>query len=354
MPEIIVNLHMHTRYSDGSGLHSDIAQAALKTGLDVVIITDHNILVDGIEGYYKEGERKVLVLVGEEIHDRTRLPQKSHLLVFGTCVELSGLSGDLERLLNTIERKGGLAFAAHPFDPAAPLFGEEDLSWEDWDVTGLTGLEIWNGFSEFKSLLKNWLLAFYYAFNPLRITRSPFPEALQKWDEQLVDGKRVVGIGGSDAHALQIRIGPIKRTIFPYEYHFRAINTHLLIDEPLSGDLTKDRALVMQALKRGRAFIAYDYPASGRGFNFSAHGYGQSAMMGEEISAERGITIQVKLPRLAECRLICNGRMIKTWENHNLCTYLTTEPGAYRVEAYLPFQGRRTGWIFSNPIYIRK
>ncbi|MGZ9235150.1 MAG: histidinol-phosphatase, partial [Anaerolineales bacterium] len=36
---------MHTVYSDGSGTHKDIAQAALRTGLDVVIVTDHNVLV---------------------------------------------------------------------------------------------------------------------------------------------------------------------------------------------------------------------------------------------------------------------------------------------------------------------
>ena len=53
MHEIIVNLHMHTRYSDGSGTHKDIAEAAMKTGLDAVIVTDHNVLVQGLEGYYR-------------------------------------------------------------------------------------------------------------------------------------------------------------------------------------------------------------------------------------------------------------------------------------------------------------
>ena len=40
MHEVIINLHMHTRYSDGSGLHKDIASAAFKAGVDVVIVTD--------------------------------------------------------------------------------------------------------------------------------------------------------------------------------------------------------------------------------------------------------------------------------------------------------------------------
>jgi len=55
MEEIIINLHMHTRYSDGSGSHQDIAEAALKCGLDAVIVTDHNVLPRDFEGYIKTG-----------------------------------------------------------------------------------------------------------------------------------------------------------------------------------------------------------------------------------------------------------------------------------------------------------
>ena len=65
MHEVIINLHMHTRYSDGSGLHKDIAAAAFKAGVDVVIVTDHNILVNGFEGYYKEKNKKILTQVTE-------------------------------------------------------------------------------------------------------------------------------------------------------------------------------------------------------------------------------------------------------------------------------------------------
>ena len=32
MEELIVALHMHTRYSDGSGLHKDLAEAGLDAG----------------------------------------------------------------------------------------------------------------------------------------------------------------------------------------------------------------------------------------------------------------------------------------------------------------------------------
>ena len=54
MHEIILNLHMHTRYSDGAGTHADIATAAMKAGLDAVIVTDHNVLVNGPAGIRKQ------------------------------------------------------------------------------------------------------------------------------------------------------------------------------------------------------------------------------------------------------------------------------------------------------------
>ena len=38
-------LHMHTQYSDGSGSHRDIARAALRRGIDAVVVTDHNIRI---------------------------------------------------------------------------------------------------------------------------------------------------------------------------------------------------------------------------------------------------------------------------------------------------------------------
>ena len=41
MEEILVNLHMHTTYSDGTGTHAELAQAAIQAGLDAIIVTDH-------------------------------------------------------------------------------------------------------------------------------------------------------------------------------------------------------------------------------------------------------------------------------------------------------------------------
>ncbi len=354
MNELVVNLHMHTTYSDGSGTHADIIEAALQTGLDAVITTDHNVLVNGPAGYYQDGERKVMLLVGEEVHDQTADPQKNHLLVIGAGKELADLAGDTQDLVNKVQKSGGLAFIAHPVDPAAPAFGEPDISWERWEVENYTGIELWNAMSEFKSLLKNWLRALFYSFSPKLVAHGPFTATISRWDQLLGTGKQVVAVGGSDAHAFHFSLGPIRKTIFPYKFHFQAINTHLFTEDPLSGDFDKDRQIVLEALRNGHLFVGYDLPAPTNGFKFTAQGMETNGLMGDEIKLNEGVTLQITLPKRTECHLIKDGEIIKTWTKREICTFIANEAGVYRVEVYLHYLGARRGWIFSNPIYIRE
>ena len=121
MHEIVVNLHMHTRYSDGTGTHKDIAEAAIQTGIDAVIVTDHNVLVQGVEGYYRISRKRVLLLVGQEVHDQDRDPQKNHLLVFNSQRDVAPLADDPQTLINGVAEAVGLSFIAHPRDPAAQM-----------------------------------------------------------------------------------------------------------------------------------------------------------------------------------------------------------------------------------------
>src|SRR6266498_6006976 len=337
MHEIVINLHMHTRYSDGTGTHKDIAQAAIKTGLDAVIVTDHNVLVQGVEGYYRVGRDRVLLLVGQEVHDQDRDPQKNHLLVFNAYRDVARLADNPQALINGVAEAGGLSFIAHPRDPEAPAFNETDISWEAWDVHGYTGIELWNGLSELKTVLHTKLHGAFYAFFPYFIGHHPMLETLQRWDDLLTGGGRVVAIGGSDAHALHMHMGPIHRVIFPYDFHFRTVNTHVFIPQPLTGDIPTDKKMIYEALAAGQCFVGYDLPGSTRGFIFKGKGLEQSAIMGEEISAKRGVTLQAHLPKPAEIRLIKDGKVIGIWKQSYDCAYSASEPGVYRVEAWRNF-----------------
>lgn len=354
MAEIVTNLHMHTTYSDGMGTHADIAREAIKSGiLDVVIVTDHNVYVQDVEKYYEEGDRKILLLVGEEIHDQARDPQKNHLLVFNANRELATFAPNPQVLIDQVNRVGGLSFLAHPVDPALPLFNQTDISWDNWEVQGYTGIELWNGFSELKTVVRTRLDAIKLAFMPELMAHNPIPELLEHWDRLLAAGQKVAAIGGSDAHALVQRMGPLKKVIFPYEYHFRSINTHLITPQALTGDLNTDKKLVYEALAKGHCFIGYDLPAPTTGFRFTAQGRDLNASMGDELVSPESITLQIRVPLPAEIRLIRNGEVVESWNRREVCTFTTSTPGAYRVEASIHFINKQRGWIYSNPIYYR-
>jgi hypothetical protein len=344
---------MHTVYSDGTGYHQTIGEAALKAGIDVAIVTDHNVFVQGMDQYFQRDNQRALLLVGEEVHDRTRQPQKNHLLVFGAGREMSPYSIQPQRLIDQVKQAGGLSFIAHPYDPELKALGEDNISWVDWDAHGFTGIELWNGMSEMKSIVHGKLDGLFYTLFPRMIARGPHPSVLKIWDELTARGQKVVAVGGSDAHCFHMRLGPLRKTVFPYEFHFKAINTHILTDKPLTGDLTADRRMVLDALRSGHAFVGYDLPADTHGFRFGGQAKDGTFLMGDELRIGKGVTLQVRLPGKAECRLICDGKAVRVWREQEICTYNTAQPGAYRVECTIEYMGRRRGWIYSNPIYLR-
>jgi hypothetical protein len=235
----------------------------------------------------------------------------------------------------------------------------------DWDVIGFTGIELWNYMSEFKAFLSSKPSAFLAAFFPSLFITGPFPETLTLWNNLLCNGGKVVAIGGADAHAkvyslgdLSNRLPLVKRAVFPYEYLFKAVNTHLLLDVPLSRDLASARAQVLSALRAGHAFVAYDLAGASRGFRFTATrrcpgGHGQiAASMGDEVHLDGSVTLRVTSPLPADLRLLKDGREV-AWVWGRELTYETNEPGIFRVEAYRRYRIKRRGWIFSNPIYVR-
>ncbi len=340
---------MHTPYSDGHCYHHEIAAAAARAGLDVIIVTDHNVLVRGKDGYMNG----VLVLVGEEVHDVRRRPQANHCLVYDAKGEVAPHASNPHRLVEEVARRGGLTFFAHPVEYGSPL--SEDFAaivWADWDVRGNTGIELWNYMTEFKARLWSWPAAVFSILFPSLVIHGPFKATLRKWDELLVDGRRVVAIGNADAHGFSLRLGPIQKTIFPYDYLFRCVNTHLLIERPLTQDVARDKQMVYDALRSGRCFVAYDLAGRARGFSFTARSNAARAMMGQEIHRHGAMQFEVRCPGTGVITLLHNGRPVARRLGRSL-THTSVEPGVYRVEVRRFFRGWLRGWIYSNPIYVR-
>ena len=321
--EYVGNMHMHTPYSDGEWYHASIAEAASRAGLDFIAVTDHNIWVDGPQGHHHD----VLVLVGEEVHDTRRWPQVNHCLVYGAEAELSQSAANPQALIDAVRERGGLAFIAHPIDYEVKSIGEPGLPWVDWEIEGYTGLEIWNTMSEFKTRLTNRLLAVFYAYQPQRAIRGPFKRTLQLWDQLLAAGQRVVGFGGADAHATPATLGPLKRVILPYEYLFRCVNTHLLIETPLTHEVDHDKQVIYQALAAGRGWVGYDLIGPTKGFRFVARSVSEYAEIGQEIRRAGAINFEVETPLPAVIQLVRAGRGAVARKSGHLLKFTTAEAG---------------------------
>lgn len=351
--EYVGNLHVHTVYSDGEATHAQIGKAAQLAGLDFVVFTDHNLWLNGIEGYYGDEESgHVLFLCGQEVHDRERSPGGNHVLVYGAEDEMANSSYDLANLLERVSQLGGLSFMAHPDDQAVDWLGEPALPWIDRYVEGYTGLEIWNYMSRFKDHLQTRSRAVRHVFRPEEVMDGPSPQTLALWDELLALGQQVVGIGGADAHGTHVSLGPVTHTVFPYDFLFSCVNTHVITRFPLNGVLEHDKQLLYQALSQGRAFIGYEILGSTRGFRYTAQGQSTSAIMGEYIRLGHGVTLQVFAPSRAHIKIIYNGQVLAEESNVENLTLVVREPGAYRAEVWRPYAGRERAWILSNPIYV--
>lgn len=347
MSEYVGNLHVHSTYSDGTGTIEEIAEAARDAGLDIVGMTDHHTLKpirDGKEGWHG----KVLMLFGTEIGT-----EHNHYLAWRVTKEIPDNQQNPQAVIDAVHAQGGIGFIAHPFEKGCKYgFSGRAFTWENWNVSGFTGICIWNFISQWKGPITSWPKAlFYYLYRRAAVT-GPDSETLAIWDRYLKNG-RVVAIGGTDAHAFRFSIGSIKSKIFPYKYLFKTINTHIITDKPLTGELNPDKKIVYTALERGHCFVSFDLLGSGRGFEFNASTAARKVMMGDEITLSGGVKLEVILPRAAKVRIIKNGAPWREgYGKHHL--YTVKKPGVFRVEVFRKsLFGHDRAWIFSNPIYVR-
>jgi hypothetical protein len=344
--ERVGNIHIHTTLSDGTADHAQLAQIAREAGLDFLILTDHNAYAGDRQGWY-EG---VLVLVGEEVHNPAQ-PQANHFLALNIAEDMAPYGEAPQALVTAVRERGGLGFIAHPYEHSGPFAHEPEINWLNWEVQGYHGLEVWNYMSEFKSYLRDLPTSVLLAYWPKLAIRGPYAETLARWDALLAQGP-VYALGGTDAHATTYRLGPLVRQVFSYAHLFRTVNTHLLLAEPWRNDAAHDAQLVYEALGHGRAFIAYDGLAPGKGFSFWAESRQGQHALGEAFIAQGAVRFRVQAPARARLRLLHNGFCVAEKVGTAL-EYVSRAPGAYRVEAYRPYLLRQRTWILSNPILVQ-
>jgi hypothetical protein len=342
------NIHIHTRYSDGYKTVAEIARDAELANLDFIIINDHAYMAKALHVEDEGRYGGVLVLMGLELGRRFH-----HYLAFGLREMVSGKGAGPQSVIDRVNEKGGFGFLAHPFEKGMP-FLEKSIAytWNDLSVTGYTGICIWNFSSRWKERARTILHALFFLVFKAWGLKGPSRQTLGFWDRACAK-RRVVAIGGSDAHGAPFGWGPLRFIPLSYRDGFSAINIHVLLDRPLSKNPLEAGRQIYGAMREGRLHVAHDRLASSQGFRFFLlFTSGKTLGMGEERVFQQG-TFFVETPQRAEIRLLRDGvpvaRQIGTSISH-----AADKPGVYRVEVYcrVPFFGLRP-WIFSNPIYLR-
>ena len=346
MNDLACVVHLHSHYSDGTGTVPEIARAARASGVDVVLLTDHDTLEArrrGEEGWH-DG---VFVLVGEEVSPRGR----NHYLAFGIETEIRHRGKSGSEICAAVRQEGGFGFAAHPFSRGSQRFRRAaGMPFDELECDALHGVELWSWVTDTAERLPSIPAALVFVVAPGRVVDHPPQANLAEWD-RLCAQRRIVAVGGLDAHQFGRRIGPFVLRLMGYRRSFRHLRTHVLTKSPLSGDLARDRELVYAALRQGRCYLAMDSVADARGFRFWAEDGNARLEMGGETPA-RSLTLRAELPAPGRLRLMRDGRELTSREAVTL-EQAVDEPGVYRVEAYRRARGAERTWIVSNPVYLR-
>ena len=348
MFEYVGSIHIHSKFSDGSGNVTEIAEIANEVGLDFIILTDHNTLRALHEGYEK-WYGNTLLLVGAELNDKVN---KNHYLAMNIEKTFSTRLTAKEYVAK-VKDAGGIGFIAHPFEKRDSMKEHPPYPWTDWDAGEFTGMEIWNHMSEWMEGLTEQN-KYNHFVHPLRSIEGPKKETLEKWDE-LNMTRKVVGIGGVDAHAHKVNVlGFVEVEVFPYKVLFKSIRTHILTEEKIirekndKKELTAAKQMIYKSLASGRCFFANYYHGDAKGFRFYANDGNKKYQMGDAIKGNKKIKLKVILPNIsARIKLIHNGKEISSIENTE-GSFIVNKKGQYRVEVYK----ENKAWIFSNHIRI--
>lgn len=343
--------HVHTFLGGHStGTFAELISAANANELDFVVMTEHYenaydtsaLTLNGVFG-------KTLFINGQEVdaNDGGR-----YLLLPGTPEAPQLTKLDSKALLDKIHAEGRIAINNYP---------ERKRS----DTTDFDGLEAYSlhinakSVNPFTAVLDTlWSFSSYPEMTYATYFRRN-DDYLKRYDA-IAATKPLLLAAGTDAHSNKgyylaaddegHRFFGLK--IDPYETVFRLMRMHVLLEsgKPVS------RENIIDAFKKGNAFVGFDVLGDTKGFMFSAENGTEKRIMGDTIALGGSTRLTAASPGIGRFVLYRNGAEIARFDAASEFTTTVTEPGAYRVEVYLDSLGPpfdKAPWIMSNPIYIR-
>ncbi|NPV66891.1 MAG: PHP domain-containing protein [Anaerolineae bacterium] len=298
-------LHCHTLHSDGDSPPEALIAQAQGLGLDFLAITDHNA-ISHLVALAKLGPQDITIIPGCEV-----TTYKGHWNVWGVdeWIDFRTLTPELMRA--SIQRANDLGFLTscnHPRPYGPP--------WEFTEVLNQHCIEVWNG--------------------PWEIFNHT---ALELWDAQLRAGRRMVAVGGSDAHNLQsnavARIGTPTTWIYTPE-------------------VPTARAL-LEGLRAGHAFLSGSpagpqlYLRAGRTLMGDTMGRPDSALLAVQVRVVGGNGLMLELCTADGCVV----RQAVTADDQAFALEVPVAGTPYvRAQLVEPEKQPLTVHALTNPIYL--
>jgi hypothetical protein len=315
--------HTHTSYSyPGAANTAQLVDVAKSRGLTWVAITDHDNAPPDGECEAATGPT-FLCVKGMEL-----TITNAHATAVGLQRTIPYFTQNLGDLMHESSQQGALNFVAHPFSEQAGTDYRAFGVWENY-----TGMEIYHGWA---------------GWNEQALTSDMDLLAVQKWQDLLNSGRRLVGVGSSDTHdannswdqgdLLNARgaVGYARNVAYLREYSTRGI---------------------LEALEQGRT-----YASDGPLLEMTVAG----AVMGEELQVGTGTLLPVDLSGVANVtstvRLLVNGTVVYSQSvsagPFALATaYVANGDANIRAEVrsfngvLFPPRGE-TYVAFANPVYV--
>jgi len=167
-----IDLHIHTRLGGDSLINpGDVFERAREVGLDAVCITEHHSY--DLSEPFDEISRKTNFPIFRGLEYRA---DNGHLLIYGVPASRGSLPPSLpvQRVVDWVHKNGGVAVPAHPYQKS--MVGN-NLGDDIFKINGLFALEALNG---------------------------SVSSADNRRASEAANRLKINGIGGSDAHGIQV------------------------------------------------------------------------------------------------------------------------------------------------------
>lgn len=333
-------VHIHTTASDGTGVLSEIVKSAKKNHLDFIIISDHNKM-SVKEGIY-DG---VAVIVAEEIS-----PKKNHYLAFNIKKEIEP-SENPQEYIDEVNNQGGFGFLAHPDESISRKNQYPPLKWDNLDYSGISGIELWNYFSDWADNYdtKNiFTIAHAYIYRN-QILKGASERLSDFWDKKNNEQEAVFpALGGVDAHALKIKKYIYPVTIFPYTDTFNTIINIINTENQLTQDFENKKNTILSALKRGQNLIINNYWGKICGDEIFIKNNSEKVFSGGEIKLDADTNLFIQMKKDLQISIFQNGEKVFEMQNC-LVKFPVKKAGKYRVE----IKYNNHPYIYTNPIIVK-